>query len=119
VPISSLPVSPLRVARQVNALVDSFPSYESNLRDRIAELQAGEAGLVTKVRNAMRRITRQIEETKPRAATPGAAREAKAATPTPVTGRRRARAGSRTRGRPTARSWSRLAASRSSWWCSC
>ncbi len=69
------------VARQVNSLVDSFPRYEHNLRNRIAELQSGEAGFITKVRNAMRRITRQIEETKPAPASPDAAAE----TPTPVT----------------------------------
>ena len=69
------------VAREVNSLVDSFPRYENNLRNRIAELQAGEAGFLTKVRRAMSRITRQIEETKPPPASPGAEAEGQAANP--------------------------------------
>jgi predicted PurR-regulated permease PerM len=73
------------VARQVNSLVDSYPRYENNLKNRIAELQAGEVSFVTKVRRAMTRITRQIEETKPAAPSPGTAAEGKAETPTPVT----------------------------------
>jgi predicted PurR-regulated permease PerM len=73
------------VAREVNALVDSFPQYEHNLRNRIAELQGGEAGFFTKLERAMRKITRQIEETKPEPASPGEPAEPKEAAPTPVT----------------------------------
>ena len=49
------------VARELSSLVDALPQYEHNLRSRIAELKGDETGFVTKLRRAMKRISRQIE----------------------------------------------------------
>ncbi len=50
------------VARELNTLVDALPRYEHNLKFRIAELKGDDTGLVTKIRRAMKRISRQMEE---------------------------------------------------------
>ena len=73
------------VALQVSALVNAFPEYEHNLRNRISELKGGEAGFFTKLDRAMNRITRHIEQTKPAPSSPGEAQEPKEVAPTPVT----------------------------------
>jgi predicted PurR-regulated permease PerM len=73
------------VAHEVNALVDSFPRYEHNLKNRIAEVQGGEAGFFTKLQRAMKKIGRQVEETKPAPGSPTEAADPKHAEPTPVT----------------------------------
>jgi predicted PurR-regulated permease PerM len=49
------------VARELDELVDSLPRYEHNLRTRIAELKGDDAGFVTKVQRALKRIGREIE----------------------------------------------------------
>ena len=75
------------VGRELNALVDTLPRYEHNLRSRIAELK-GEEGFVSKARRALKRISRQMEAPaaqpaapSPRGATP---RDEVEAPPLPV-----------------------------------
>jgi len=49
------------VARELNSLVDALPRYEHNLKVRIAEMKGDDTGLVTKIRRAMKRISREME----------------------------------------------------------
>lgn len=49
------------VVNEMNALVDSLPRYEHNLRLRIAELKGDDGGLVAKFQRAFKRIKQQVE----------------------------------------------------------
>ena len=72
------------VGHELNTLVDTLPRYEHNLKSRIAELKGDGTGFVTKVRRALKRIGRQMEESAPAAQTPRAATQADEAEPAPV-----------------------------------
>jgi predicted PurR-regulated permease PerM len=73
------------VARELDELVDSLPRYEHNLRTRIAELKGDDAGFVTKVQRALKRIGREIEKpAAPETLSRRDAKEADEAEPPPV-----------------------------------
>jgi predicted PurR-regulated permease PerM len=50
------------VARQVTALVDSFPRYEQNLRAKIESLRADQGGFVDRIQRIAEGITRDLEK---------------------------------------------------------
>ena len=50
------------VARQVTALVDSFPKYEQNLRAKIESLRVDQGGFVDRIQRIAEGITRDLEK---------------------------------------------------------
>lgn len=67
------------VTRQVTALVDSIPSYERNLIERITALRGSDEGFVERARRVIERISRDLQQT-----TVSAPRENSGAEPLPV-----------------------------------
>jgi predicted PurR-regulated permease PerM len=73
------------VARELNELVDGLPRYEHNLRARIAELKGDDAGFLTKLQRALKRIGHEIEKpAAPPTLSPRAATQGEEAEPPPV-----------------------------------
>jgi predicted PurR-regulated permease PerM len=68
------------VARQVTALVDSFPQYEQNLRAKIVSNRADQGGFVDRIQRIAEGITRDLEK-----AEAGTANTRRGTEPIPVT----------------------------------
>jgi len=68
------------VARQVTALVDSFPQYEQNLRAKIVSIRADQGGFVDRIQRIAEGITRDLER-----AESGTATARRGTEPIPVT----------------------------------
>jgi len=68
------------VARQVTALVDSFPQYEQNLRAKIVAIRADQGGFVDRIQRIAEGITRDLEK-----AETGSANTRRGTEPIPVT----------------------------------